>query len=139
MTGQHLVLDTHVILWLFDGNETLPLKSRELIKQTTREHFLFIPAISIWEIALLNEKNRIKLSMPPHLWVANILSRPYVKLAPLSFEISIESCQLPGSFHPDPADRMIVATSRIMDIPLMTRDQRIIDYGSLEFVKVIAC
>jgi PIN domain nuclease of toxin-antitoxin system len=51
------------------------------------------------------------------LWIANILPRPYVKLAPLSGEIAIESCQLPGSFHPDLVDRMIVATSPIMDIP----------------------
>lgn len=138
MTGP-LILDTHVILWLFDGDETLSSQSRDLIKQTIRAHFLLIPAISVWEIFMLEVKGRIKLSMPVQAWIEKIMSLPYVKLKPLSVDIALESCHLPGTFHPDPADRMIVATSRILDVPLMTRDQRIIDYGKKDYLKVIPC
>ena len=138
MTG-HLILDTHVTLWLFAGDETLSSKTRQMVREATQAHFLFIPAISIWEIALLESRERIKLSMPLRSWVESITSRPYVKIAPLSVDISIECCHLPGTFHADPADRIIVATSRILDIPLLTRDQRIIDYGKQQFAKIIPC
>lgn len=41
---------------------------------------------------------------------------------------AIESTQLPGAFHRDPADQIIVATSRIHASDLVTADQRIRDY-----------
>ena len=135
----NLILDTHVILWLFDGDETLSTKSRDLIKETMSTHFLLITAISVWEISMLELKRRIKLSMPIQSWIEKIMLLPYVKLEPLSVDISLESCRLPGIFHTDPADRIIVATSRILDVPLMTRDQRIIEYGKQDYLKIIPC
>ena len=135
----NLILDTHVILWLFDGDETLSTKSRDLIKETMSTHFLLITAISVWEISMLELKRRIKLSMPIQSWIEKIMLLPYVKLEPLSVDISLESCRLPGIFHTDLADRIIVATSRILDVPLMTRDQRIIEYGKQDYLKIIPC
>ena len=53
-------------------------------------------------------------------------------------EIAVESCFLPGEFHNDPADRFLVATARLKNAALVTRDQRIIEYGNQGHVKVLS-
>ena len=88
---------------------------------------------------MLQSKGKISLITPLQQWLKKIDSLPYIKILPLTAEIAIESCELPGEFHGDPADRMLVATARILDIPLMTRDQKIESYGQKGYVKVIAC
>lgn len=134
-----ILLDTHVLLWLINGDSELPLDTRNLIKEACKESLLYISAISFWEIALLESKSRIYLSMPMNLWAEKVLSLLYVKVIDLNYTIAIESCRLPGQFHGDPADRIIVATSRLMNLPLLTRDQKILKYSSLSLVESIKC
>lgn len=57
-----------------------------------------------------------------------------VRFMPVNNEIGIKSTQLPGEFHKDPADRMIVATARKLAVPLVTADQRIIDYPHVKTI-----
>ena len=113
-----LLLDTHVFLWLMNGDDTLSIDIQDLIQQTCSSNFLLLSSISVWEIAMLQKKNRISLTQPVHQWFDKIQALPFLKMAPLSVSIAIESCFLPGDFHGDPADRMIVATARILDIRL---------------------
>lgn len=134
-----LLLDTHIFLWLMNGDTTLKQEYQELIQKTCTSHFLFIAAISVWEIAMLQKKNRICLTQPLHQWFDKVGSLPFIKIAPLSRQISVESCFLPGTFHGDPADRMIVTTSRVLDIPLLTRDHKIIHYAQESHIKIISC
>lgn len=70
-------------------------------------------------------------------WVSGALSDSRVELVPLRPEIAVEACNLPGRFHKDPADRMIVATARIAGATLITRDDRILDYARQGFVGAI--
>jgi PIN domain nuclease of toxin-antitoxin system len=42
--------------------------------------------------------------------------------------ILLESTRLPEAFHPDPADRIIVATARSYGATLLTQDRKILDY-----------
>lgn len=132
-----LLLDTHIFIWLMNGDNTLKVETRKIIKDTCKKHFLFLSAISIWEIALLVKKQRISLAQPLPQWVEKAKSLPFLRIVPLDVDIAIESCDLPGSFHGDPADRMIVSTSRILNAPLMTRDKKIIDYAQDCYLKVI--
>ena len=59
------------------------------------------------------------------------LSYPGVQLLPLTLDIVIESTRLPGEFHRDPADQLIVATARLHGLPLMTADRRIHRWGKV--------
>ena len=136
---QDLLLDTHVLVWLMNGEETLSLEARALIKNTCKQHCLVVASISVWEIGMLQSKGKISLIHPLHRWIKKVSSLRYIKMTPLSAEIAIESCELPGEFHGDPADRMIVATARVFDIPLMTRDKKIEDYGKQGYIKVVSC
>jgi len=61
--------------------------------------------------------------------VKEALATPGLALAPITPEIALESSRLPGPFHGDPVDRIIVATARRMGAQLMTRDQKLIQYG----------
>jgi PIN domain nuclease of toxin-antitoxin system len=61
-------------------------------------------------------------------WLNSLLTVPNVTLLPLTAQSALDSTRLPGSFHGDPADRMIVATARAESAPLVTADQRIRAY-----------
>lgn len=138
MPDAQYLLDTHVWIWLAGGDATLSDKNRERLLQSSRRAPLLVPAISVWEIGMLVAKERLSLSMPLAEWVEGGLSEPGVALAPLSPEIAIDSTQLPGDFHGDPADRMIVATARVEGAVLATRDRRILDYAEAGHVGALA-
>jgi PIN domain nuclease of toxin-antitoxin system len=62
------------------------------------------------------------------VWLDAALAYPGIKLFDLTPKIAVESTQLPPDFHRDPADQMIVATSRVYDLPLLTADSLILSY-----------
>jgi PIN domain nuclease of toxin-antitoxin system len=132
-----ITLDTHVLIWLVNGDERIK-KSGFLtyINKAVKDNSIFIPSICMWEIAMLASKERISLSENTLDWIKNVTSAPGVSVQPLSPEIAYESCILPGDFQGDPADRMIVATARILDAPLLTFDNQILKYGEKGFVKI---
>jgi PIN domain nuclease of toxin-antitoxin system len=132
-----LLLDTHVMVWLAEGMPDLPQKSRDLIDLAAREVGLAVSSISFWEIAMLHSRQRISLSLPAQQWRELVLENPAITEVPLSGEVAIESVLLPGSFHSDPADRMLVATSRLHRWQLATRDREILTYAAAGHVNSI--
>jgi PIN domain nuclease of toxin-antitoxin system len=80
-------------------------------------------AISIWEIGMLVDKNRLVLEPNVDAWVKKYLCSPFT-LQPLTTTISLRAASLPD-FHGDPADRMIVATALELGQPLVTADRSI--------------
>ena len=78
---------------------------------------------------MLEAKGSVRLKPSCEEWVKEALATPGLALAPITPEIALESSRLPGSFHGDPSDRIIVATARRMGAQLMTRDQKLIQYG----------
>jgi PIN domain nuclease of toxin-antitoxin system len=137
-TPRHL-LDTHVWFWLVRGREgRLAASVAAKLEQTAFAAPLGVSVISVWEIALLASKGRIGLGMPVHEWVESALNRPGFMLMGLDPGVAIESCNLPGGFHADPADRFLVATARLMNVVIVTRDKRILKYGKQGHVKVMA-
>jgi PIN domain nuclease of toxin-antitoxin system len=125
-----LLLDTHVWLWLAAGTGPLSSGAREAIGIAASAGALRVAIISIWEIALLASRNRITLGKPTTEWVEQALLAPGLSLEPLSPSVAIESCHLPEGFRSDPADQFLVATARVMNAALMTRDRRILDYAA---------
>ncbi len=125
-----LLLDTHIWLWLAAGTAPLRSGAREAIGIAASAGNLRVAAISIWEIALLASRNRIVLGKPTTDWVEQALLAPGLSLEPLTPAIAIESCHLPDNFRSDPADLFIVATARVTNARLMTRDRRILDYAA---------
>lgn len=135
-----LLLDTHIWLWLACGVQgKISPATLRTIERAGQRHTLFVSIISVWEIALLESKKRIVLPMTTHQWVERALDTPEIKLIGLNEpDIILDSCQLPGGFHADPADRFLVATARARNAILVTADQRILDYSKLGHVKAFA-
>lgn len=130
MAEQCLLLDTHVWLWLVQREATLKPKVVAAIDAAAAGGGVLISAMSVWEVAMLEAKGRISLSTPCESWVATALSLPGVGLVPLSPAIAVASSRLPGAFHGDPADRILVATARERRAVLVTRDERILAYSA---------
>lgn len=131
------VLDTHAWIWLLLDDPRLDSQARKALAEGGARNRLFVAAISVWELAMLEASGRIALSRPMDQWVAAALGSRGLRLVPLSAEIALASQRLPGSFHPDPADRMIVATARSLGAGVATRDRRIVEYGRLGHVPVL--
>jgi PIN domain nuclease of toxin-antitoxin system len=133
-----LLLDTHVWLWLVAGSSDLSAEARHTIDRAAAAGTLRIAAISLWEIALLASHGRIVLGKSIGLWLDEALADPGPAVDPLTPKIAIESYALPDTFHRDPADRLIVATARVANAILMTRDRRILDYAARGHLTAIA-
>ncbi|WP_437825253.1 type II toxin-antitoxin system VapC family toxin [Sorangium sp. So ce1153] len=129
-----VILDTHVWVHAMDGVK-LSAEATRRIGRAAEAGELWIAAITVWEIAMLASKGRIRLSMPTREWVDTAIARSGVRVAPLDPSVAVDSVELPGEFHGDPADRMIVATARCRGATLVTRDRAIIDYGKTKNVR----
>jgi PIN domain nuclease of toxin-antitoxin system len=124
-----IVLDTHVLVWTVEDDPRLGDVTRRLIEQESTSDRILVPAISLWEIAMLVAKNRLALGQNVRSWMDNILALQGIEVAELLSHISLDAVALPGNFHPDPADRMIVATARFHQATLITADRLILDYA----------
>lgn len=82
----------------------------------------------------VNRENRLTLSIDIQDWLKLSLAHPKVRLLPLSPEISLLSTRLPGNFHSDPADRLIVATCLTYQTSLISKDSLIQQWGQLEVI-----
>ena len=123
-----IVLDTHIWIWWVHNPELLSQAQRECLTDNEAD-FIGVSAISCWEIAKLVERGRLELPVPLEEWFDQALSYPGIQLLGLSPEIAIESTRLPGEFHRDPADQIIVATARIYGCALLTSDEKILNYS----------
>ena len=126
-----ILLDTHIWLWYLTGDKRLKQNISKIIDRSKRKNEAYISSISIWEVCKLNEKGKIKFSLPLRTWIKAAITKG-ILVHELSIDIYLESCCLPGTFHGDPADQMIVATSRIMNSKLITYDDKIINYKHVE-------
>lgn len=132
-----IVLDTHAWIWVVAGDRTLSGEARSAIETAAAAGAVLVPAIVVWELAMLEARGRITLAKPCPEWVDDALAAPGFALAPLSPDVAVESVRLPQPFHDDPADRLIVATARVAGAALVTRDRRILDYGARGHLRVI--
>ena len=128
-----IVLDTHIWVWWVHGDERLTRTQAEVIEANETD-VIGVSAISCWEIAKLVEYGRLELPGSLEEWFEDALSYPGIHLLELTPEIAIESTQLPGEFHRDPADQMIVATARVYGCLLVTSDGRLLEYPHVETI-----
>ncbi len=128
------LLDTHAWLWWVTEDRRLSKRAGEAITTALGENALWLSFISVWEIAKKVEKGQLVLDRPLHEWLDLATIRDGLHLAELMRPVLVESCRLPGDFHGDPADQMIVATARHSGAVLVTKDRAIRDYEHVRSV-----
>jgi PIN domain nuclease of toxin-antitoxin system len=130
-----IVLDTHTLIWWVTGvGAELTKTVTSAIKRSQAQNGVMISSITAWEIAMLVDRNRLTLTLELSAWLSLVTRVPGIRFIPVDNHIAVTSVNLPGEFHEDPADRIIVATARTFGAPIATRDRRIRSY---EHVKTI--
>lgn len=131
-----IVLDTHALLWWVNGDPQLSQSALKAIEQELQaeDGEILISAITAWEIALLVEKGRLTLSMTTDAWLETVEEIEGVRFVAVDAATAVESTRLPGEFHKDPADRMIVALARHYNAELVTADDKITAYRHVRTV-----
>jgi PIN domain nuclease of toxin-antitoxin system len=122
-----LLMDTHVWFWSLTEPENLSKAALDIIQRTETDQ-RSIASISIWEFAMMVARGRIEIKITAEQWLDYAVHKTGLRVLELTPKVAVESCELPGVFHKDPADRIIVATARVNGGTLVTRDQKILGY-----------
>jgi len=118
------LLDTHVWIWTQEQPETIGAKTRALLETTSDD--LCVSAVSSLEVARLVSGRLLELQGNLDRWVRTAIDSIEARSLDVDHRVAIEAYKLPGRFHKDPADRMLVATARIHGLTLVTADERIL-------------
>jgi len=125
-----LLLDTHIVLWLDNGDPRLKEATRIMIdRRWLAGGSVLVSAVSAWEIALLADTGRISLDRSPEAWVERFVGRPGVEAVPLTCRAASRAYGLQHFERCDPADRLLVATAIELACELVTYDGPITDYA----------
>lgn len=137
--SQSLLLDTHIAVWLAAGDSRLRGSTLALIEDCYHRGNLCLSPISAWEIGLLVSKKRLDLGQPPLVWFGGFVEKFCPQIVDISPEIAINSSYVPGVFHGDPADRILVATAMACSATILTADENMVAYAKQGFVQIIPC
>lgn len=129
-----ILLDTHTWLWLLHDPNQLSPPAQSIITQSENNNSILISSISVWEIATKQSLNKLQLPLPIQEWFQLAQKQPGTVIEPLSPLDAIHSANLPGDFHKDPADRILVAIARRYDIALITCDTKILNYPHVKTI-----
>ncbi|MGI0481546.1 type II toxin-antitoxin system VapC family toxin [Geminocystis sp. CENA526] len=127
-----ILLDTHIWIWWTEQSPRLTDNQQQLI-ENYRYQGLGVSIISCWEIAKLVENQKLAFNIPVQEWLNQALAYQNVELIPLNIPIIVQSTQL-INFHKDPADQLIVATAKVYNYPLLTADQKILQYPDVQIL-----
>ncbi len=142
MLPRSLLLDTHAAIWLVEGQ--LSPGAVEAVVHAGLADGVFVSPVSAWEVGLLARPKPSGAPGPqflpdPQSWFAALMAKAIIKSAPLTPSAAIAASFLPGTVHGDPADRLLIAMAREMNVALMTRDREILAYGDAGHVRTYAC
>lgn len=143
MQAASVLLDTCAVIWLANG-ESLPVQVIDAIRHAGQADGVHVSTATAWEVGMLGRPRTgrtasLQFWPDPKTWFARMMTMPGIQEAIITPGIAIDASYLPGDFHADPMDRLIVATARHLGLPIVTRDQKIIAYAEAGFVNVIPC
>lgn len=125
-----LLLDTHMWVWLLNGDATrMGADAIPLLRTAAASQLLYVSDISFWEVAMKTAAGKLVLSLDPAIWLLQAERAPGILYLPLDRPILIQSTRFAKEMHGDPADRMLIATAQLYSASLVTADKEIIAYA----------
>jgi PIN domain nuclease of toxin-antitoxin system len=121
-----LLIDTQCWLWLHLAPERFSPRARRLLQR--RETEILLSIASAWEIAIKHGLGKLRLPEPLERWLPSRVQTSQTAILPIELAHILRLASLP-SLHRDPFDRLIVAQALVEDLPLMTADAALPDYG----------
>ncbi len=135
----NLLLDTCAAIWISEDEQLSPDVTLEINRAAAEGRPVYLGLYTAWERAMLSAKKKLTSPLLPKVWFDRFTSRPGLEVVPLTSDILIESCSLPGDVHGDPADRILIATARALDLTIVTRDRQILAYSRRGHVRALEC
>lgn len=133
------LLDTCSFIWLANG-DPIHTKAKERLNANFREgQNTYASPFSAWELGILVSRSRLRLERPVLNWFEDFLDKGQITLAAPSVPMLVDSSFLPGIPPADPADRIIIATARAMNLTILTRDRKILEYSKEGHVRAMPC
>ena len=129
-----IVLDTNAWIFWVAAPQRLSPKALVYLEREEPRSGIVVSVISSWEVAVKVRKGKLELGMDVRSWLASAAAYPGVVVRPLDLADAVESSLLPGRFHDDPADRMIIAVARRLDAPLITADRAMRRYPHVKTI-----
>ncbi len=127
------LLDTNAWLRIIARPDELSDGARTLMTQRGVLPF-GLSAISIWEVTLKARKGKLELLPTTDRWLQSALNRSLVQVLPIDAVIARLANELPGTFHEDPADRLIAATALHLNLAIVTSDINIRAYSAVQSI-----
>lgn len=122
MGGELILLDTHVFVWWVAQRAKLSARARKAIEKAPKRT---LADISLWEIAKLVGSGRLQFDRDVERWLDAALEETEIEVIALDAAIAVRSTRIGANFHGDPADQIIAATSLVLEVPLVTADERL--------------
>lgn len=120
------LLDTHVLVWWHTASTSLAAAHRRLIeREHARGSQVAVSGISLWEVAQLAKRGRLRAIQPARDWLQVMESDPRLEFLPISAAVAEQAASLGPPFPADPADRIIAATALVHGFTLLTEDDAI--------------
>lgn len=129
-----ILLDTHILIWAIEDSARLRRGARESIEGADR---LAYSAITAWEIGMLFSRQRIMLTTAPVVLLARAVEQGGMEEIAVSGTIALDAGSMPPTIHGDPGDRILMATARALDCPILTADEKILRYAAQGHVQAI--
>jgi PIN domain nuclease of toxin-antitoxin system len=120
-----LLLDTHIWLWALSDPKRIGRGVSLQLKNSENE--LWLSPMSTWEALTLHYKGRFEIDEGLELWLSRATAG--IREAPFTHEIALVARQL--SMHQDPADRILAATAQVLDLTLVTANERLLGLGTI--------
>ena len=121
-----ILLDTHALLWLIDGDSRLSEEAKERFLDSGNA--LFFSAASLWEISIKLSLGKLELAQDWTRIIRGEMAANQIQWLPIEVNHCAELSRLPF-LHRDPFDRILVAQSQLEKLPIVTRDPQIARYS----------
>ena len=123
--------DTHALLWHFTDSPKISPKTKDLFNQCERgECIIFIPSIVIAECLSIFDKKKLDFNFKA-LFERIRKSANYV-IMPLDHKILLQMIETREV--PELHDKIIVATAKLLDLPLITKDSFLLNLKTISAV-----
>jgi PIN domain nuclease of toxin-antitoxin system len=140
-----VLLDSHTLYWLVSGAEPLTDDALIAVGENQGAGVLYLSPVTAWELALAARKpphrNPPDLGAgTPQQWFREAVRATEAKLVPIQQKIALEAAEVVTmTGHGDPGDCFLIATARVRDLAIVTRDRVLIDSATQGYLAVIEC
>jgi len=132
-----MLLDTHVWVWAAAGESRIGPRTRRLLDKEAAAGRVCVSAISAFEISALCSAGRLVLNQPAERWIRESIEKGNLRVLDLDTDVAMDAGAIGATVVPDPIDRLLVAAARDAEVPLVTRDRRLLDFaGRTRLVRV---